>query len=221
MDYKRTKHWVRYHSDKCRMYLRNDFHFECAYCRMREQDNAIGEKIFEKDHFISKGTVSERDLDAYDNMVYACRICNGTKTDQKLNLILDPCKDDIYGGESPHIKKLGKEGQYRLQALTRKGQMFIDSLQLNSRFYRKMRKKQAENLELRNAIHALLTGKEADDQPEAAAEIRRMMSGNVDQDENSDEFRCGTSKAGEDLYSVLNLELYVYSSGKEIRKYVI
>ena len=62
MDYKRTRHWAKYDSDKCKMYLRNDFHFECAYCRMREQDNAAGEKIFEKDHFISKKTESRQDL---------------------------------------------------------------------------------------------------------------------------------------------------------------
>ncbi len=203
MDYKRTRHWAKYDSDKCKMYLRNDFHFECAYCRMREQDNAAGEKIFEKDHFISKKTESRQDLNDYDNMVYACCVCNGTKTDQNINLILDPCKDDIYGGESPHIETLGMEGQYRLHALTCKGQMFIDSLQLNSRFYRKMRRKQAENLELRNAIRALLEDIKADEQPEVAVKLESMLEMDGYQDENSDEFRCGISKAGEELYSVL------------------
>lgn len=34
------------------MYLRNDFRFECAYCRMKEKDNIMGEQVFEKDHFV-------------------------------------------------------------------------------------------------------------------------------------------------------------------------
>lgn len=54
MDYTRKKHWVTYHSKKCKMYLRNDFRFECAYCGMREQDNVAGEFYFEKDHYVSK-----------------------------------------------------------------------------------------------------------------------------------------------------------------------
>ena len=80
MVYKRKRHWVTYHSEKCKMYLRNDFKFECAYCGMKEKDNVMGEQLFEKDHFVSRQ--SDVDVDGYNNMVYACRKCNGTKSNQ-------------------------------------------------------------------------------------------------------------------------------------------
>ena len=106
---------MRYHHLKCKMYLRNDFRFECAYCRMREQDTGIlCEKYFEKDHFIARNSKSDIDLDSYDNMVYACSKCNGTKADKDTELLLNPCKDDIYLGSTPHVKNLGKNGQYQL-----------------------------------------------------------------------------------------------------------
>lgn len=204
MDYIRKKHWVKYHSDKCKMYLRNDFRFECAYCGMRESDNEIiGEQYFEKDHFVSKHSAVDWDVDRYDNMIYACRKCNGTKSDQKVNLVLDPCKDDIYSGPSPHIKKTGAENKYRLQATTDPGKLFIDSLQLNSRFYRKMREKQEQNNELRKQICSLLET----DMPELPDELQKGLKQYLESskccDERSDEFRCGSSKGGEDLYTVL------------------
>ena len=174
MDYIRKIHWVRYQSKKCKMYLRNDFRFECAYCGLRESDNVNGEDSFEKDHFIPQGSNGNPDLDDYSNMVYACCRCNRIKTDQNLRLLLDPCKDDIYGGISPHILKTGNEGHYRLVALSEKGKKLIDSLQLNSRYYRKMRQRQTQLRLLQQMI-----------------------------DEKSDEFRCGFSKAGEELYEVL------------------
>ena len=40
---------------------------------MREQDTGVlGEEYFEKDHFVARASGVEVDLDAYDNMVYAC-----------------------------------------------------------------------------------------------------------------------------------------------------
>ena len=54
MVYIRKRHWVTYNSEKCKMYLRNDFQFECAYCGMKERDNVIGEGLFEIDHFVSR-----------------------------------------------------------------------------------------------------------------------------------------------------------------------
>ena len=96
MDYRRKKRWVTYHHIKCKMYLCNDFRFECTYCRMREQDTGVlGEEYFEKDHFVARASGVEVDLDAYDNMVYACSKCNGKKSNKSVELLLDPCKDDI------------------------------------------------------------------------------------------------------------------------------
>lgn len=202
MDYIRKKHWVKYQSPKCKVYLRNDFQFTCAYCGMREQDNIAGEQYFEKDHFIPKQTPVECDLDSYNNMVYACSKCNGRKTDQQLNLILDPCKDNIYGGESPHIRRLGEENQFKLQALTTQGEMFINSMQLNSRFYRKMREKQEGHKRTRKNILELLQDKTIQLPRNIANGLKMYLEDSPDQ-EKSDEFRCGISNAGEGMYNVL------------------
>ncbi len=202
MDYKRKRHWVKYRSDKCKMYLRNDFRFECAYCRVREQDNACGEAYFEMDHFVPRGSSEENDSDSYDNIVYSCEKCNRTKSNQNISLILDPCRDDIYGGDNPHIRKTGAENQYRLQAVTEKGQAFIDALQLNSRFYREARQKQEKNEYVRNAMITLLKDNFTDNVPEAVLTLIKYLD-DVEESFLTDEFRCGFSKAGERLYLVL------------------
>ena len=201
MDYSRKKHWVKYRSAKCKMYLRNDFHFECAYCGLKEKDNLIGEECFEKDHFVPMTSSAEEDLDDYQNMVYSCRRCNRTKTDQELKLILDPCKDNIYRGSKPHIKKTGPEGNYRLLAVTKQGEEFINSLQLNSRFYRNMRRCQDEQNQIMKEI-CRLAEEEQSKLFESAAIIKRYLENNNSM-MNTDEFRCGNSKGGKDLYSVL------------------
>ena len=203
MVYIRKRHWVTYNSEKCKMYLRNDFQFERAYCGMKERDNVIGEGLFEKDHFVSRQLDVAWNLDSYGNMVYSCCKCNGTKSDQNIEIILDPCKDDIYGGQHPHIRRLGAENHYKLYGVTPQGQQFIDDLKLNSRFYRKMRQTQAQNEEIRREIYQLLD-KSSDFQSSGIVrKIEAYLENGTLIDERSDEFRCGTSKAGEDVYRVL------------------
>lgn len=203
MIYIRKKHWGTYHSDKCKMYLRNDFRFECAYCRMKEKDNIMGEQVFEKDHFVSKQSSVNWNLDRYDNMVYSCLKCNGTKSNQDISMVLDPCKDDIYDGNHSHIHKSGAEGYYKLYAVTTQGQQFIDDLKLNSRFYRKMRQTQDQNEKIRKSIYHLLEESSALQSSEMGLIIKSYLENGTLIDEGSDEFRCGTSKAGEAVYAVL------------------
>lgn len=140
MDYVRKKRWIKYQHLKCKMYLRNDFHFECAYCRMREQDTGnLLEDYFEKDHFVARNGKEDVSLDEYDNMIYAC-----TKSNKNVDLLLDPCKENIYSGSDPHVTNLGKNGNYRLVGNTEAGKRYIDSLQLNSKFYRELRERQEQ-----------------------------------------------------------------------------
>lgn len=203
MAYIRKRHWVTYYSEKCKMYLRNDFNFECAYCRMKEKDNVMGEQLFEKDHFVSRQSEVEWDVNSYENMVYSCCKCNGTKSDQNLEMVLNPCKDDIYDGKDSHIRSLGEEGYYKLYAVTPQGQQFIDDLKLNSRFYRKMRQTQAHNEEIRKTIYQLLEKTSYFQLSGVNQTIKAYLESGSLIDEGSDEFRCGTSKAGEDVYAVL------------------
>lgn len=210
MDYKRKKRWVRYHHLKCKMYLRNDFCFECAYCRMREQDTGtLYEDYFEKDHFIAKTSDADIDLDSYDNMVYACSKCNGTKSNKSVDLLLDPCRDNIYSGANPHVKNLGMDGQYQLIGNTSKGWQYINSLQLNSKFYREMRERQEradkDNYELNGLIN------EISDYPGIPSDLLQKLKLvctnyliQMNNPQDSD-FKCGRSKAGEAFKEVLDI----------------
>lgn len=204
MDYIRKRHWVTYTSSKCKMYLRNDFRFECAYCGAREQDNGMKEHCFEKDHFIPKHSKNHKNTDNYENMVYACRTCNKTKSDQQISLILDPTKDNIYSGLNPHIRKLGRDKQFRLEPLTQEGQQFIDNLQLNSRFHRQARQMQWENAQRREIMRNLLNSVSDKWNEDDVKKIRKYLDTQMENLEKQDEFRCGYSKAGEQLLRVLH-----------------
>lgn len=211
MDYRRKKRWVRYNHIKCKMYLRNDFNFECAYCRMREQDTGVlGEENFEKDHFIARASQTDGSLDSYDNMIYACAKCNGTKSDKSIDLLLNPCKDDIYSGVHPHVKKLGESGQYQLSGNTMEGWQYINILQLNSRFYREMREKQEQasmdDCELEGLINEISNRTNI---PKGLLQkLRALVHDNSliqkNNQQNSD-FRCGHSKAGRAVQEVLDI----------------
>lgn len=212
MDYVRKKRWVKYQHIKCKLYLRNDFRFECAYCRMREQDTgALLEDAFEKDHFIAKASPeTDIDVDRYDNMVYACAKCNGTKSDKNVELLLDPCKDNIYSGKNPHVIKLGKKDHYLLAGKTPEGKQFIDSLQLNARYYREMREKQEQsdkdNEEIKQVLDVL------SDNANIPEDLLHRLSAIVQGDyliqannQKNIAFRCGRSKAGEAFQKVLKI----------------
>ena len=205
MDYIRKKRWVKYRHSKCKMYLRNDFHYECAYCKLREKDiGVLGEEYFQKDHFVAQHSETSIDLDAYDNMIYACTKCNRIKTDYKMHEILNPCEDDIFSGEFPHITVGGAEQNYLLSANTQMGQQYIELLQLNSRYHIKLREKREEadgsETELKSTI----------DQMDLPVEFREKVMNflkhryNMNLYENL-QFRCGNSKAGEAFQKVITI----------------
>ena len=211
MDYERKKRWINYSHIKCKMYLRNDFRFECAYCRMRERDTgAVGEDYFEKDHFAARASGAEGNLDSYENMIYACSKCNGTKSDINTDLLLNPCKDDIYSGDHPHVKNLGKSGQYQLSGNTIEGRQYIKNLQLNSKFYREMREKQEQankdDYELKKLINEISDG--SDVPKYLLRKLRALICNNYSihmNDQQDSAFRCGHSKAGQAFQEVLDI----------------
>lgn len=211
MDYRRKKRWVRYNHIKCKMYLRNDFRFECAYCRMREQDTGVlGEDYFEKDHFAAKASGADIDLDSYDNMIYACSKCNGHKSDKGTELLLNPCKDDIYLGANPHVKNLGKNGQYQLIGNTAEGRQYIDTLQLNSKFYREMRERQEQddkdNNELTKLINEISSLMDMPD--DLIQKIKQLVHNNLlfqINDQQDYVFKCGHSRAGQAFQDVFDI----------------
>lgn len=66
--------------DSYRPWLRDEFSFRCVYCLKREQWGQVtGE--FDIDHFQPQRLRPELAVQ-YDNLVYACRRCNGVKQDE-------------------------------------------------------------------------------------------------------------------------------------------
>lgn len=209
MDHIRKRRWVRYGHLKCKMYLRNDFQFKCAYCGMREQDTGVQlEDAFEKDHFVAVASKQPLDHDAYDNMVYACSKCNGTKSNMSISLLLDPCKDDIYSGNRPHVQCLGENGYYRVIGNTPEGCQYIKSLKLNAKFYRDMRKQQEQSRKNEEEIKRMVD--RLSRIPEFPENLGKRLQALLQDcfslltpDQMDDAYRCGKSKAGLAFQKVL------------------
>src|SRR5262245_20836359 len=73
------RHGPRGYSDyrSFRPWLRDEFSFRCVYCLIREQWGRVtGE--FELDHFIPQALNPDYAFE-YDNLFYACRVCNSRK----------------------------------------------------------------------------------------------------------------------------------------------
>jgi hypothetical protein len=65
-----------------RAWLRDEFAFRCVYCLSRERWGRVtGE--YDLDHFVPQKTDPERKTE-YDNLEYACRRCNLTKSGQSV-----------------------------------------------------------------------------------------------------------------------------------------
>lgn len=125
-------------------------------------------------------------------------------------MLLDPCRDNIYSGTSPHVKCLGREGQYQLAGNTEKGKKYIDLLQLNAGFYRKMREKQEQadrdDHELDKLVDEI--SKESDVPAKLLQSLKELIGRNYLIQVNHQQdpvFRCGHSKAGQAFQEVLDI----------------
>jgi len=178
---------------------------------MREQDTGVlSEDYFEKDHFAARTSEVDLDLDSYDNMIYACSKCNGNKSDKSTELLLNPCKDDIYLGVNPHVKNLGKDGDYQLFGNTAEGRQYIDALQLNSKFYREMRERQELDDQCNNELKKLINEiANLTDVPDDLMKKIKLLERNhfLFQTNNQQDsaFRCGHSRAGQAFQDVLDI----------------
>lgn len=143
MDFKRKKRNVTYSTNSCKMYLRHDFEHRCAYCGVIEESLSpvfeVADKLFEKDHFIPQSQNCP-DLDMYSNLFYSCSKCNSKKSNVELSL--NPCEDDIFYGTNPHIVGGTPMENFIMKGVTTEGIKFIDDLELNSRYRRKLRENQ-------------------------------------------------------------------------------
>jgi hypothetical protein len=177
---------------------------------LKERDTGVlSEEFFQKDHFVAQNWGEKIDLDAYDNMVYACEKCNRTKSDHDIGKILNPCRDDIFGGNNPQVINPGKSVQYQLIGLTPEGRQYIDVLQLNSNYYRKLREYQEEEACSDNELKAIIAElEERGDIPgEILSKLGVLLRDKIGEQRDylqSIEFRCGKSKAGYAFQNVVN-----------------
>ena len=86
-------------------YLAIDFHHRCAYCD--DLDNIYnGQESYAVEHFAPK-TKFPQLMYTYDNLLYSCRFCNTSKSDDwpsdspSINVVgehgyIDPCTDEYY-----------------------------------------------------------------------------------------------------------------------------
>lgn len=165
--------FFRYGQNLCKKYLRIDFNYKCAYCHTSEAEVISGHKYFEIDHFIPQVLSDDTyDVHQYDNLFYSCRLCNGPsgKSDTWNELLLNPCKEKIYG---THIA-LSTAEDFKLQVLTPRGEQFIETFKLNQKSQRKIRQKRVEHQRLiterTNALRNVISQIEAAENPDLLTE---------------------------------------------------
>jgi hypothetical protein len=66
-------------------WLRDEFSFRCAYCLCREQWEPNGQDVFSVEHIQPQARYPEQATD-YDNLIYACAVCNAYRHDELLPL---------------------------------------------------------------------------------------------------------------------------------------
>lgn len=81
--------------------MRWDFGFTCAFCLLNEADfhhglTGEGLGVTSIEHFIPRSAEKARSL-AYDNCIYACRLCNGARSNRPVRKgearLLDPTRE--------------------------------------------------------------------------------------------------------------------------------
>lgn len=155
MEYQRKFRWANYETIKCKEYLRNDFSHECAYCKLQEKEvGLIDSNYFEIDHYRPQSINNQSfNPHIYDNLYYSCEKCNSEKSNTWSDILLDPCKENIFSGEHPPIiGGYDVDSLYKYIAQDDRGTYYIDTFKLNSRHHIRIRKRR-KNRE--NNIHQI------------------------------------------------------------------
>lgn len=155
MEYQRKFRWANYETPKCKLYLRNDFSHECAYCKLQEKEvGFVDANYFEIDHFRPQSDDDQGfNPHLYSNLYYACEKCNGEKSDTWSEMLLDPCKEDVFSGVHPAvIGGYESDSLYKYTAQNDKGDYYIDTFKLNSRYHIRIRKRRINR---QNNIHQI------------------------------------------------------------------
>ena len=111
-----------------RNWLRDEFSFRCVYCLRRENWFAMP-RDHELDHFLPKSDHPDVERD-YDNLVFACRQCNGTKAAKYL-----PSPESVAYGDCLRVDEAGQ-----IQAKNKHGKKIIKALRLDGADYMRLRR---------------------------------------------------------------------------------
>ena len=110
-----------------RNWLRDEFSFRCIYCLRRETWLTL-RRDYEIDHFLPKSENRDVERD-YDNLVYACSECNGTKAAKYL-----PSPELVAYGDCLRVDENGE-----IHALDGHGVTIIEVLRLDAPEYNRLR----------------------------------------------------------------------------------
>lgn len=124
--YPKTTHVRRHGPYGCRRYgeyrnwLRDDFGFRCLYC-LRRETWLTTRKDHEIDHFLPRRNHEDVEND-YDNLVFACRECNGTKAAKYL-----PSPETVAYGDCLFVDERGA-----IHPTNEQGELIIEILRLDA-----------------------------------------------------------------------------------------
>lgn len=113
-----------------RNWLRDEFSFRCVYCRRRETWLTL-RRDYELDHFLPKSKHRDVERD-YDNLVYACSDCNGTKAAKYL-----PSPESVAYGDCLRVAENGEIHATDERGL---GAAIINALRLDAPEYTRLRR---------------------------------------------------------------------------------
>jgi hypothetical protein len=119
-----------------RNWLRDEFAFRCVYCLRRETWLTL-HRDYQIDHFLPKSAHRDVERD-YDNLVYACSNCNGTKSAKYL-----PSPESVAYGDCLRVDENGV-----IHALDKRGvgAAVIEALRLDAPEYTHMRRRILETV---------------------------------------------------------------------------
>ena len=111
-----------------RNWLRDEFAFRCIYC-LRRETWLTTRRDYQIDHFLPKSEHPDVERD-YDNLVYACSECNGTKAAKYL-----PSPESVAYGDCMRVDENGE-----IHALNERGITIIEALHLDAHEYTRLRR---------------------------------------------------------------------------------
>lgn len=117
-----------------RNWLRDEFSFRCIYC-LRRETWLTTRRDYEIDHFLPKSDHPDVERD-YDNLVFACRACNGTKAAKYL-----PSPESVAYGACLHVDESGE-----IHAKDETGTTIIEALRLDAPDYTRLRRRIIETV---------------------------------------------------------------------------